>query len=121
MNCLILCRNETESVHHLIEAANEILSISKLKTELSMRTMLGILLNQSCVQSSNYNDSEHLLSTIKCFDMIFRRANRDAIEQFYTKNNLGLLAQILAVNEEILSKTASQPLRYFDLSNIRPR
>lgn len=80
--------------------------------------MLGILLNQSCVQSSHYDDSEQMMSTIKCFDLIFRRANREVVEQFYTKNNLGLLAQILAMNETILSKTSSQPLRYFDHCNI---
>lgn len=111
---LIFCRNETEHVHHLIEAANELLAISQLKTEISMRTMLGILLNQSCVQSSHYDESQQLLSTIKCFNLILRRASPDVIEQFYTKDNLGFLAQLLTMNESILSKTASQPLRYFD-------
>lgn len=108
-------RNDIDLIQTLIEAANEVLSISYLETEISVRTMLVILLNYYNFQSSRCNISEQLkLCTLTCFETIFRRAKSEVVEQFYIKDNLGLLAQVLSVNEVILSQEANLPLRYID-------
>lgn len=82
-----------------------------------MRTMVVILLNRCGLNPSSMlpqpSVSEELqLSAINCFETIFRRATPDVIERFYIDENLFLFAQVLSMNEQILSNNKYAPVRY---------
>lgn len=58
------------------------------------------------------NLSEELkISIINCFDVVFGRAASDIIEEFYTKENLNIIARIISTCVDIVSKENSRSLR----------
>lgn len=92
-------------------------SNSSIKTVMSVQTMLVILMKKIGVgpayMSIQSGLSEELkLAIINCFEVIFRKATWDAVRQFYSKDNLNLLAQVLSISENILSKENYRTLRY---------
>lgn len=83
---------------------------------MSMQTMLVILLKMIGVSpaymSIQPNLSEELkLAIVNCFDVTFRKATKQTIQEFFTKDNLNILAQVLSVNENIVSKESYRALR----------
>lgn len=83
---------------------------------MSMQTMLVILLKMIGVSpaymSIQPNLSEELkLAIVNCFDVTFRKATKQVIQEFFTKDNLNILAQVLSVNENIVSKESYRALR----------
>lgn len=83
---------------------------------MSMQTMLVILLKMIGVSpaymSIQPNLSEELkLAIVNWFDVTFRKATKQTIQEFFTKDNLNILAQVLSVNENIVSKESYRALR----------
>lgn len=54
---------------------------------------------------------EFKLAVMKCFSATFRRALSSVIEEFYTKNNLSLIAYILSISQFIIANETYRPLR----------
>lgn len=105
-------RNKNEINRHLIDAVINIISHSKVKTLISMRTMLVILLNPFVTMSTQIDLSEELqFSIINCFEIIFRSITPDVIRNFYIKENLNLISQVLWISENILANEKYKPLR----------
>lgn len=56
--------------------------------------------------------SEELkLSIVNCFGTVFRKATPEVINEFYTRDNLNLVAQILFLSEQMVAKEKYRPLR----------
>lgn len=82
-----------------------------------MQSMLAILLKSISLGPTNSladsGLSEELkLSIINCFAAIFRRASPEVIREFYNKDNLNLVAQIVFMSEQIVASEKYRPLRY---------
>lgn len=110
-------------VRHLTETANIIIANSKLKTIISVRTMLSILLKEIGVSPSFMCtkptvSEETKLSIINCMNVIFQQITPEVIYKLYTKENLNLLAQVLSISEYILSNEKYRCLRYVLIINI---
>lgn len=81
-----------------------------------MQTMIAILLKIIGVSPAYMliqpNLSEELkLAILNCFEVTFRTATAQTIREFYAKDNLNMLAQVLSVSENILSKESYRTLR----------
>lgn len=93
-----------------------LISNSNVKTLISMQTMLVILLRCIGVSPAHIsiqtNLSEELkLGIINCIEVIFLKATAETIRDFYTKDNLNIIAQVLSVSEHILSRETYRTLR----------
>lgn len=101
-------RNKEEIIILIIEAANHLISHSELKTVISLRTMLVILIKHI----SSLSTSEELkLAIVNCFEIIFLKISSECIEKVYIKENLNLIAQVLWISENILANELSGTLR----------
>ncbi|XP_055307630.1 uncharacterized protein LOC129571804 [Sitodiplosis mosellana] len=111
-------RNKDDIICNLIDAANNLISNSKLKTVISVHTMLVILLKHiglcpsyMLTQTMNTPPEELQLATINCFEIIFLKITSEVVEKIYIKENLNLLAQVLSISENILANGVCGPLR----------
>lgn len=82
-----------------------------------MQSILVILLKSmgfgpaNSVAQSDLSE-ELKLSIVTCFGAVLRKATPEVIKEFYTRDNLNLVAQILFLSEQIVAKEKYRPLRY---------
>lgn len=82
---------------------------------MTLKTVLVIMLKEIYdVQTSSPKPNlseEFKLSVIRCFEMAFRVAQTECIEEFYVEQNRIIAAQILNVCVDIIAKENYRKLR----------
>lgn len=113
----IPCRNKNEIVVYLIQSITKIIESSRVHSLISLKTILVILLKEIYVEQSNGVKSglseELKLAIVNCVEAALRRSTYEVVEQFYAKDNLILIAQMLSVCVELIKTETYRQLRYF--------
>lgn len=109
-------RNGNEIKVHLIDSITHLLNYLKVKTLISLKTILIVLLKEIYVDDSRViqpNLSEELkLSIISCLEITTRCISSDIIEQFYVVENRIIIARILLVCVQLINTEKNRPLRW---------
>lgn len=99
----------------MIETISKILESTHVHSLMSLKTILVILLKEIYDEKTNVVKpglSEELkLAIVRCVEVAMRRSTYEVVEQFYTKENLILIARMLSVCVELIEKENYRQLR----------
>lgn len=111
-----ICRNKNEIIFYLIESISKIIETSRVHSLISLKTISVILLKEIYNDQSNSVESglseELKLAIVNCVEVAVRRSSYEVIEQFYTKENLIFIAQMLSVCVELINKETYRQLKF---------
>lgn len=107
---------------HLIDAIAKLMAYLKIKSVMSLKTVLIILLKEiydpsgGCTSGGGATIRPHLseelkLSVVNAIDILFQSAETNVIEEFYVKENRMLMAQTLSVCVDLIDKDTYRTLR----------